>query len=139
MTYAEKLKDPRWQRKRLLIFERDNWTCLRCNSKTNNLQVHHKKYFPGCDPWEYEDRFLETLCVNCHEIEHEIIKEEEQYESKYAHLIISKTEPTVVIAINAQLDELNKKLQQDIPFDVTEEIIRNIMYLTNRKKELQQL
>ena len=28
MSYSDKLKDPRWQRKRLEIFERDNWTSV---------------------------------------------------------------------------------------------------------------
>jgi hypothetical protein len=26
--YSDKLKDPRWQKKRLQIMERDNWCCL---------------------------------------------------------------------------------------------------------------
>jgi len=30
VTYAEKLKDPRWQKKRLEIMERDEWTCQWC-------------------------------------------------------------------------------------------------------------
>ena len=66
MTYAEKLKDPRWQRKRLEIFNRDNFTCVRCNDERENLQVHHKKYFKNKDPWEYEEDQLETLCNTCH-------------------------------------------------------------------------
>lgn len=27
----------------------------------------------GCDPWDYDDKFLITLCMDCHESE-EIIK-----------------------------------------------------------------
>lgn len=66
MTYAEKLKDPRWQRKRLEVFNRDNFTCIRCNDGKENLQVHHKRYFKNKDPWEYDDKHLETLCNTCH-------------------------------------------------------------------------
>lgn len=63
--YAEKLKDPRWQKKRLKIFERDGWACVRCKDSESSLQVHHKKYFG--EPWECPDEHLETLCESCHE------------------------------------------------------------------------
>lgn len=68
--YSEKLKDPRWQKIRLQVFERDEWTCQSCGSKERNLQVHHLKYFSGKDPWEYELHFLITYCDQCHETEH---------------------------------------------------------------------
>jgi len=66
MSYSDKLKDPRWQRRRLKIMERDNWTCQLCESKDEQLQVHHKEYVKGMDPWEYPDDLLITLCENCH-------------------------------------------------------------------------
>ena len=28
-TYKQKLKDPRWQKKRLKVLERDDWKCTR--------------------------------------------------------------------------------------------------------------
>lgn len=65
MTYSEKLRDPRWQRKRLEIMERDNWTCVHCNEKSKPLQVHHVLYLK-IDPWEYPDHLLQTLCEGCH-------------------------------------------------------------------------
>lgn len=40
-SYAEKLRDPRWQKKRLKIFERDGWACQDCRSTTNTLNLHH--------------------------------------------------------------------------------------------------
>ncbi len=70
MNYGDKLKDPRWQKKRLLIFERDEWTCQSCGAKNMTLNVHHLKYFPGKEPWEYEDVYLITYCEKCHETEH---------------------------------------------------------------------
>ena len=69
-SYSDKLRDPRWQRLRLLIFQRDNWTCQSCGCTENNLQVHHLKYLPGIEPWEYEPYFLVTYCEKCHETEH---------------------------------------------------------------------
>lgn len=65
-TYSEKLKDPRWQRKRLEILERDNFTCQYCDSKENTLHVHHKLYLKGKSPWEYNDKIYVTLCDDCH-------------------------------------------------------------------------
>jgi len=75
MTYAEKLKDPRWQRKRLQIMERDKFTCRFCRSKDKTLNVHHKIYTKGKSPWEYEDYVFVTLCEDCHKWA-EMVKED---------------------------------------------------------------
>ncbi len=69
MSYAEKLKDPRWQKKRLQIMERDGWRCTECGDPNTTLHVHHLLYLPGREPWEYYDEFLITLCEDCHERE----------------------------------------------------------------------
>lgn len=68
MNYSERLKDPRWQKKRLEIFERDDWQCRVCRDKTSTLHVHHKIY-SGYFPWEADDKYLVTLCENCHDRE----------------------------------------------------------------------
>lgn len=64
--YSEKLKDPRWQKKRLEILNRDNFKCQNCNKKDKELQVHHLTYLKDCEPWEYQEYCLITLCVDCH-------------------------------------------------------------------------
>lgn len=66
MTYAEKLKSPRWQKKRLEVFERDGFKCRLCSDSETTLHVHHKQYITGREPWEYEDSNFETLCSDCH-------------------------------------------------------------------------
>ncbi len=66
-TYSEKLRDPRWQRKRLEIMNRDNFECQRCHSATSTLNVHHRAYLKNRDPWDYQDHMLTTLCEPCHE------------------------------------------------------------------------
>ncbi len=76
--YAAKLKDPRWQRIRLQVFDRDQWACIRCSDKKNTLHVHHRYYTKGLEPWEYPLDSLETLCEICHEDESENRWEEEQ-------------------------------------------------------------
>jgi hypothetical protein len=68
-TYAEKLKDPRWQKKRLVILERDNWSCCHCLDTETTLHVHHLRY--SNDPWDAPDEDLKTLCEFCHKQEHD--------------------------------------------------------------------
>lgn len=64
-AYSKKLSDPRWQRKRLKILERDKWTCKKCNDKNTELHVHHLEY--NKEPWNTPNKFLVTLCAHCHE------------------------------------------------------------------------
>jgi len=77
MTYSEKLKDPRWQKKRLEIMKRDNFTCRWCGDNENTLNIHHLNYEKNKNPWEYEDNKLITICESCHESEHECRKTDE--------------------------------------------------------------
>jgi hypothetical protein len=65
-NYIEKLKDPRWQRKRLEILQRDNFTCQKCFDNENTLNVHHRRYLINRDIWDYPDNLLVTLCEECH-------------------------------------------------------------------------
>lgn len=74
MTYADKLRDPRWQKKRLEILQRDNFTCQHCHSTENQLHIHHVAYFKK-EPWEIDDKLLITLCEYCHEFEQESVRE----------------------------------------------------------------
>lgn len=68
MTYADKLKSPKWQKKRLEILERDEWKCKNCGEDGKTLHVHHKKYTNGKDPWDYNNDNFVTLCNDCHGI-----------------------------------------------------------------------
>jgi hypothetical protein len=74
MTYAEKLRDPRWQKRRLEILSRDAWTCQFCGDKTRTLHVHHYRYHPNLEPWEYKDAELETLCEDCHSYVGDVVR-----------------------------------------------------------------
>lgn len=68
-SYTELLRDPRWQKKRLEIFDRDGWECLCCGDETSTLNVHHKLYGPY--PWDIDSKYLITLCESCHKDESE--------------------------------------------------------------------
>ncbi len=66
MQYAEQLKDPRWQKKRLSILKRDQFTCQECDAKEKTLHVHHMKYEFGKNIFDISDEHLVTLCEECH-------------------------------------------------------------------------
>lgn len=70
-SYSEKLRDPRWQKKRLEIMQRDDFKCQECSDATSTLHVHHTRYIKGREPWDYPNGFLVTLCELCHEHSHE--------------------------------------------------------------------
>ena len=69
-SYFEKLKDPRWQKKRLEVLNYYDFTCQKCSDSESTLHVHHKEYFKNAEPWEYEKEQLTVLCDSCHETTH---------------------------------------------------------------------
>ena len=66
MSYSDLLKDPRWQKKRLEILNRDDFKCKCCGDEKSTLHVHHQFYLSNHKPWDYEDSILLTLCEECH-------------------------------------------------------------------------
>lgn len=70
-SYAELLRDPRWQRRRLEVLARERFTCESCFSREKTLNVHHSIYRKGAAPWEYSDEELAVLCEDCHASWHE--------------------------------------------------------------------
>lgn len=74
-AYATKLLDPRWQKKRLEILNRDEWACRICFDSKSTLHVHHRRYEYGKEPWDYPDEWLVTLCADCHEAEGPLMRE----------------------------------------------------------------
>lgn len=70
-TYAEKLLDPRWQKKRLEVLQNYDFVCQSCGDGESTLHVHHKMYAKGKEPWEYELNQYTVLCWSCHKQEHD--------------------------------------------------------------------
>jgi 5-methylcytosine-specific restriction endonuclease McrA len=61
------LKSEEWQRKRHVVFKRDNWRCVHCGGRAT--QVHHKRYAKrniGKEPIEW----LVSVCKSCHSAQH---------------------------------------------------------------------
>lgn len=72
--YRDEIKTNEWQRKSGHIKERDNYTCQLCGSKEKIVHVHHRYYKDEWHYWEYPDEALITLCEDCHNEEHSMIK-----------------------------------------------------------------
>lgn len=61
------LKSDEWQRKRYVVFKRDNWRCVYCGGRAT--QVHHKRYAKyniGKEPIQW----LVSVCKSCHDKQH---------------------------------------------------------------------
>ena len=93
LTYAEKLRDPRWQKKRLELLEASGWQCQCCSDSTKELQVHHGVYLRGKMPWEYEDWAYTVLCKGCHEFA--------QQAMEMGHIALAKSHRLLHLAILA--------------------------------------
>ena len=80
--YAKLLESQEWKTRRDEIIERDGHKCAICNLPEPEVQlhVHHRQYYLGLLPWEYEDDDLITLCESCHRKIHDegvILKKDE--------------------------------------------------------------
>lgn len=63
------LKSEEWQRKRYVVFKRDNWKCVFCGAAAT--EVHHKRYAKrniGKEPIDW----LVSICKPCHRAQHDI-------------------------------------------------------------------
>lgn len=67
ISYSEKLKDPRWQKKRLSVLNKSKFKCELCNDKNETLHVHHLSYEKNKEPWDYPLSNFKCLCSTCHE------------------------------------------------------------------------
>lgn len=63
-TVSSDYLNPKWQKKRLQIMERDRWRCVACGDSDSPLHVHHIRY--AGKPWDVDDCDLQTLCERCH-------------------------------------------------------------------------
>ena len=69
-TYAEKLRDPRWQKKRLQVLQDAGFACSECGSVERTLHIHHPFYRKGVEPWDYPSNSIICLCGDCHKKHH---------------------------------------------------------------------
>lgn len=111
MTYSEKLKDPRWQKRRLELLEAAGWKCFQCKTESKTLHVHHGVYRKCVEPWEYESEVLHVLCEECH------TEAEEGRQKLYDAL--GKVHPHTVAVLGESLEHIRSgKLLSHIFFEL---------------------
>ena len=62
--------NPRNRVWRKAVFERDNYTCQRCQKRGGELQAHHIKPYAKYEKLRYEISNGVCLCESCHKLEH---------------------------------------------------------------------
>jgi hypothetical protein len=72
-------KDPRWKEfsARVRTFHAN--VCASCRASNKTTQVHHWKYHPGRNPWEYDMGEVVLLCGGCHDKFHELLQDFRKY------------------------------------------------------------
>lgn len=101
--YSDKLKDPRWQKKRLEILQRDNFMCQSCHEIKETLHVHHTITDYDIEPWEHEDNTLVTLCESCHKCWHSVF--DLPFDSEQISLVVKLYDKNM----NIQIQDYIKK------------------------------
>lgn len=114
--FQKQLSDPRWQKKRLEILSRDEFTCKACGNTEETLTVHHKSYDMNrgkfVDIWDYKDEHLITLCATCHSLEESTLKMyAKQLPIKYKSLCENAE---AIFALSLLAESLHKNLGRRI-------------------------
>lgn len=122
VTYWEKLKDPRWQRKRLEVLNRAGFACENCYDTESTLHVHHGFYEKGHEPWDYPLETLWCLCEDCHSIAEECRRD---VYLELARMNPCSLCPTLIVDLQSPLDlvrmiEINPRLSYRIQHEESE-------------------
>jgi len=86
VPYAEQIKSPKWQKKRLEILNLHGFKCEDCGSETKTLNVHHRFYLKGRKIYEYDNDVFQVLCEECHSKIHEKKESEKTFPKNYIKL-----------------------------------------------------
>jgi len=131
-TYSEKLRDPRWQKMRLEILNRDDFTCQFCEDKDSTLHVHHIEYVFGKEPWDYNPVYLITLCETCHQDETDYRKDSNKTLS--GGFALAGTSHNTVHGIGVGLYELISIGERKLAKQLAEEFSEKVFLAYNEKK-----
>lgn len=132
------LKDPRWQKKRLEILQRDNFTCQCCGSKTKELQIHHLYYDKNLKPWEYSNEALVTMCLDCHEYETDTSRG--LYQTYKETVDTMRKAGWSACVIDAMFSQLQSFATQSEDYcDGAKEFLTNVVYGTQSLFEVKKL
>lgn len=141
--YIDKFKDPRWQKLRLEIFERDGWSCVYCGCKDTTLNAHHMFYRDEedeCEPWDYPNSSLATLCEPCHKAEHESLYLSRKYlinSVSGCGLGLSEFLSIIAEGFSFGMTSFNEKDASVLAFVIQSMIAsRNVLHGTASKKDM---
>lgn len=124
MTYAEKLLDQRWQKKRTVLLEASEWECQRggCENKSAHptLHVHHRVYLRGRDPWDYPDSAYQVVCDECHVKEQAAMERAHIAIAKYPNLqtvccIVSNLQVSLALPVTEMLLDILMESDEGMP------------------------
>ena len=113
-AYLAKIRDPRWQKRRLEIFQRDEWACQVCFDSENTLNVHHRWYENDREPWEASDDALVTLCEDCHAYE---TQNRKRYEAGILQAMRKRFFADALLDIWMMLDAMKLPYPPEVVFD----------------------
>lgn len=109
--------EPKWLELREKIFKRDNRRCQICGAShtENPLEVHHLVYindkgYGQREKWDYDERFLMSMCRYCHQKEY------------LKGATIFPTEEEALIYVEA----LKKQKEKELISKQVEQIINNV-------------
>lgn len=130
MNYQEQIESPLWQKKRLEILNRDNFTCQICLDTKTQLHVHHKYYDKTWKTmaWEYPDDAYKTLCSDCHS---ELTIHEKKYGKENTEFDVMKIKrpgryPIVFVYSNGVL-KFNQNKEKTDWMNITENTTHKIV------------
>lgn len=129
MTYLEKLRDPRWQKKRLEILNRDDFRCTVCGDTETELHIHHEEY--SGDPWDASTDKLRSLCKYCHKVA-------EFHKKDYANCIISIKSISNLgdIVINSVFTDTQNKFFITVDLIINDDIVSVITIKENTLNQI---
>lgn len=119
--YFKQLTHPKWQAKRLRIFERDGFECRGCGDSSTTLNVHHVIYRKVENVWDYEDSDLITFCELCHadvtylkkvvknQIDLEFVFKDQLFELSVILDFLSGLNPYHLMMVKKLIEKYNKK------------------------------
>ncbi len=113
MTYAEKLRDPRWTAKREEVLKLNEYECLNCGTTADyaRLEVHHPYYLRNREPWEYGTDELMCLCSACHK-DRQAIEEMARLE---VSIMMSRWFSSQIVGYTEKLREINGQFKTPRP------------------------
>jgi len=143
-TYTEQYKDPRWQKLRLRVLDRDNWKCQKCYDTDSTLHVHHLYCENGKSVWDYPLTCFVTLCEKCHDEETRWKKEcVKNLIEAFTSVFLPSEISLLASAIYDSQDELCQDFQQYSREDVliamgrslSESVFRQLAIILNQHGE----